>query len=100
MTPSAELCSAEGSSRRHTGLIQGSLVERSWIAAGAVALLAVGGAVVLWPDPMTTPPIAIIAARPPNAEITVHVSGAVIRPGLGLLPADARVGEAGRGAGG
>jgi len=75
-------------------------VERSWIAAGAVALLAVGGAVVLWPDPMTTPPIAIIAARPPNAEITVHVSGAVIRPGLVLLPADARVADAVLAAGG
>jgi len=69
-------------------------VDRSWIVAGAVALVALGGAVVLWPDPATPPPIAIVAARAPDARITVHVSGAVTRPGLVSLPADARVADA------
>jgi len=59
-----------------------------------VALAAIGGAVVLWPEPTTPPPIAIVAARTPNARITVHVSGAVTRAGLVSLPADARVADA------
>ena len=75
-------------------------MERSWIAAGAVALVAIGGALVLWPDPTTPPPIEIIGARPPDARITVHVSGAVARPGLVSLPPDSRVADAVVAAGG
>ncbi|MFH1103414.1 MAG: ComEA family DNA-binding protein [Actinomycetota bacterium] len=75
-------------------------MERSWIAAGAVALVALAAAVLLWPDPTTPPPIEIVAARPPDATITVHVSGAVARPGLVSLPADARVADAVLAAGG
>jgi competence protein ComEA len=75
-------------------------VDRSWIVAGAVALLALGGGVLLWPEPAATPPIEIVAARPPDARITVHVSGSVARPGLVSLSGDARVADAIRAAGG
>ncbi len=75
-------------------------MDRSWIVAGAVALLAIGGGVLLWPDQTAPPPIEIVAARPPDARITVHVSGAVARPGLVSLPADARIADAVRAAGG
>lgn len=75
-------------------------MDRSWIVAGAVALLALGGGVLLWPEPAASPPIEIVAARPPDARITVHVSGSVARPGLVSLAADARVADAIRAAGG
>lgn len=75
-------------------------MERSWIAVAAVALVAVAGAVVVWPEPASSPPIEIVAAQPAGTRITVHVSGAVAQPGLVSLPSDARVADAVVAAGG
>jgi len=75
-------------------------VERTWIAAATVAALA-GGAMLLWPGGgSTAPPIEIVAARPADTTITVHVSGAVAKPGLVSLATGSRVADAVLAAGG
>ena len=75
-------------------------VERTWIAAATLAAVA-GGALLLWPGSAGAPlPLEIVAARPAEAPITVHVSGAVLHPGLVSLPAGARVADAVVAAGG
>jgi len=69
-------------------------VERTWIAAAAVAAL-VGGSLLLWPGGgSAVPPIEIVAAQPVDATVTVHVSGAVAEPGLVSVPPGARIADA------
>ncbi|HSM02057.1 MAG TPA: ComEA family DNA-binding protein [Acidimicrobiia bacterium] len=75
-------------------------MERTWIAAATVASVA-GVALLLWPSADAgTPRLEVVASRPAEAPITVHVSGAVAEPGLVMLPAGARVADAILAAGG
>ena len=75
-------------------------MERTWIAAATVAAV-VGAALLLWPSTDgSTPPLEIVAGPPAAAPITVHVSGAVVHPGLVSLPSGARIADAVLAAGG
>lgn len=69
-------------------------MERTWIAAATVAAVA-GAALLMWPSAdAAAPRLEIVASRPAAASITVHVSGAVVHPGLVSLPAGARIADA------
>ncbi len=68
-------------------------------AAGAVALGAVGFAVLTWPAAPEPPPLEVLAGVP-DRVVTVHVSGEVLRPGLVVLESEARVADAIAAAGG
>ena len=56
-------------------------------------------AMVAWPSPSDPPPIEFVGSVT-RRTVTVHVSGAVIRPGLVTLDSDARVADAIAAAGG
>ncbi len=79
-------------------------MDRAHWAAIGIAILAAGAGAWFWGRPSPAPPVAI--ERPPSApadgeaSITVHVSGAVARPGLVELAAGARVADAIAGVGG
>ena len=78
-------------------------MERPWIAGVVIAVCALVGAVVLWPSPAPAPAVEHIVSRPlPRADepLVVHVSGAVVEPGLVSLPAGSRVADAILAAGG
>jgi competence protein ComEA len=66
---------------------------RSLLTAGSLALVALLAG-VWWsaraPEP---PPFSVAAPQAERATITVHVSGAVRRPGLVEIPSDARVAD-------
>lgn len=69
-------------------------MERTWIAAITVVALA-GGALLLWPsNAASPPPLEIVAGQRPESRVTVHVSGAVARPGLVSLLPGARIADA------
>jgi competence protein ComEA len=69
-------------------------VERTWVAAATVVVLA-GGALLVWPANGSTPPaFEVVAGHRPESSLTVHVSGAVARPGLVSLPGGARIADA------
>lgn len=68
-------------------------MDRSLLAAGSIALTAVVVALVVWPSPPGAPPVEIVSSARARS-ITVHVSGAVMLPGLVTLPADSRVADA------
>ncbi|MEX1208632.1 MAG: ComEA family DNA-binding protein [Acidimicrobiia bacterium] len=75
-------------------------MERTWIAAATVVALA-GGALLVWPsNGSTPPPFEIVAGGRPEGRLTVHVSGAVARPGLVSLPGGSRIADAILAAGG
>jgi competence protein ComEA len=75
-------------------------VERTWVAAATVVALA-GGALLLLPsNGSTPPPFEVVAGERPQGRLTVHVSGAVTRPGLVSLPEGARIADAILAAGG
>jgi len=75
-------------------------VERTWIAAATVAAIA-AAAFLVWPSGGGAPPvIEVVSPRSAAPTITVHVSGAVARPGLVSLPASARIADAVVAAGG
>jgi competence protein ComEA len=68
-------------------------VDRSLVVAGVIATALISIGVASWPRQSSPPPVRIVAAA--NTEtITVHVSGAVARPGLVTLPQGARVADA------
>ncbi len=68
-----------------------------WLAAAAVAAVALtAGWYTLRPGPQAPVPIVERSAPPAAAEparITVHVAGAVVRPGLVSVPEGARVAD-------
>ncbi len=68
-------------------------MDRSLFAAVAIAVAAVATALVAWPKPSEPPPIEIVG-RTNRRVVTVHVSGAVSRPGLVTLAANSRVADA------
>lgn len=68
-------------------------MDRSLLAAGAVSLTAVVFALVAWPSPAAPPPVAVTSGRA-TALLTVHVSGAVVRPGLVQMEVGDRVADA------
>ncbi len=73
-----------------------------WVVAGVALAVAVGAGAWYGARPESPPPLAVVAtgSRPSTAGLTVHVAGAVARPGLVVLPAGARVADAVAGAGG
>lgn len=75
-------------------------MERTWIAAVTVVALA-GGALLLWPsNGSTPPPFEVVTVPRPAGLLTIHVSGAVTRPGLVSLEEGARIADAILAAGG
>jgi competence protein ComEA len=68
-------------------------MDRSLLTAGSISLAAVALALIAWPASPEAPAIEIVSARA-DRIVTVHVSGAVARPGLVTLPSDARVADA------
>lgn len=68
-------------------------MDRSLLAAGSISLAAVVLALLAWPASREAPPLEIVAGRA-ERQVTVHVSGAVARPGLVVLHQDARVADA------
>lgn len=73
-----------------------------WVVAGVALAIAVGAGAWFGARPEPPPPVSVVTpgSSPTVAGITVHVSGAVARPGLVELPAGARVADAVAGAGG
>lgn len=69
-------------------------MERTWVAAAALAVAGVAGAFLLWPA--RAPMVASAFTPPPTTAgvVTVHVSGMVVRPGLVALGEGARVADA------
>jgi competence protein ComEA len=74
-------------------------MDRSVITAGSLALGATVLALVVWPARPEPPPLEIVSTHT-ERTVTIHVSGAVVRPGLVTLDADARVADAVLAAGG
>lgn len=68
-------------------------MDRSLLAAGSISIAAILLALVAWPSTPEPPPIEIVGSRTVR-QVTVHVSGAVVRPGLVTLPSDSRVADA------
>jgi competence protein ComEA len=68
-------------------------MDRSAFAALAVVLAAVVTALLAWPAASEAPPVEFIG-NATRRTVTVHVSGAVSRPGLVTLEPDARVADA------
>lgn len=69
------------------------------VAAGAVAIAAVGFAVFTWPAAPQPPPLEVLGGAI-DRTVTVHVSGEVLRPGLVVLAPESRVADAIAAAGG
>lgn len=74
-------------------------MDRSLFSAAAIAVAAIAMALVAWPSPSDPPPIEFIGSIA-RRTVTVHVSGAVVRPGLVTLESEARVADAIAAAGG
>jgi competence protein ComEA len=74
-------------------------MDRSLLAAGSISLAAVLLALIAWPSAPEPPPLEVVSTRE-KPTVTVHVSGAVARPGLVTVPADSRVADAILAAGG
>jgi competence protein ComEA len=70
------------------------------MTAVAVGVALVAGAFIFWPATAAAPQIEIAAPRTTTGTLTVHVSGAVVAPGLVSLPAGSRVADAVVAAGG
>ncbi len=68
-------------------------MDRSLFSAAAIVVAAIVMALVAWPSPSDPPPIEF-AGSIVRRTVTVHVSGAVVRPGLVTLELDARVADA------
>jgi len=68
-------------------------MDRSAVTAGAVVLAAIVTALLAWPGAPAPPPVELIG-NTTRRIVTVHVSGAVTRPGLVTLDAEARVADA------
>ena len=68
-------------------------MDRSAFVAIAVVLVAVVTALLAWPVAVEAPPVELIS-NTIRHTVTVHVSGAVTRPGLVILDAEARVADA------
>ncbi|MEN8240202.1 MAG: helix-hairpin-helix domain-containing protein [Actinomycetota bacterium] len=71
------------------------------VAAVAVVIL-VAGAIWFGPGPDPQPPTApsVTTTAPVTAMVTIHVSGAVMQPGVVVVPASGRVADALAAAGG
>ncbi|MEE9581701.1 MAG: ComEA family DNA-binding protein [Acidimicrobiia bacterium] len=74
-------------------------MDRSLFSAAAIVVAAIAMALVAWPSPSDPPPIEFVGSVA-RRTVTVHVSGAVVRPGLVTLESDARVADAVAAAGG
>jgi len=74
-------------------------VDRSLFSAAAIAVAAIAMALVAWPRPSDPPALEFVGSMA-RRTVTVHVSGAVVRPGLVTLGSDARVADAIAAAGG
>jgi len=76
-------------------------VDRGYLAVAALVLALAAGAGVWYsrssPEP---PPISVVAGPSEPGSLTVHVSGAVIAPGLIEIPVGSRVADAVLAAGG
>jgi competence protein ComEA len=68
-------------------------MDRSAFIAVAVVLAAIVTALLAWPGAPEAPPIELVG-NATRRTVTVHVSGAVTRPGLAILDAEARVADA------
>ena len=68
-------------------------MDRSLLTAGSISLAAIALALLAWPATPDAPVVELVSARAERL-VTVHVSGAVSRPGLVTLPSDARVADA------
>jgi competence protein ComEA len=68
-------------------------MDRSAFSAVAVVLAAVATALLAWPAAPDAPPVELIG-NATRRTVTVHISGAVTRPGLVTLSAEARVADA------
>ena len=68
-------------------------MDRSLFSAAAIAVAAIAMALVVWPSPSDPPPVEFVGSVA-RRTVTVHVSGAVTRPGLVTLDAEARVADA------
>lgn len=68
-------------------------MDRSLFTAAVIAVAAIAMALVAWPSQPDPPPLEVVG-RVTQRTVTVHVSGAVTRPGLVTLDADARVADA------
>lgn len=68
-------------------------MDRSLVTAGSISLAAIVLALVAWPSAPDPPPVEIVGATAERV-VTVHVSGAVARPGLVTVDSGARVADA------
>jgi competence protein ComEA len=76
------------------------VVDRTWVAAAAFAIAALGALLFLWPEAATVPEISVSAPIAMSGVVTVHVSGSVSHPGLIALERGARIADAVAAAGG
>jgi competence protein ComEA len=68
-------------------------MDRPFITAVGVVGVAVALALTAWPREPPAPPVQFSSSTA-NRSVTVHVAGAVERPGLVVVPADGRVADA------